>query len=244
MDEFKVTIDQFDGPLDLMLHLISEKQLDLLDLDMNALTDQYMAYIEGMQELHLDVASEYLAELVKLIEYKSKKMLGLKQEEPTEEEYTKEKLVSRLLEYQKYKEASAQLNEMYEDRQLLISKPMSLEADQWMKESEDQPVTGSPYDLMKAMKKVLYRIQIQTPSIASYEVKEISIEDRELEVRARLSSLPETFTFERLLDDCTGSMQKAIATFISVLDLIRQHLLFFTIDEEEEIWLTRGDGNE
>ena len=68
MNEFKVTIDQFSGPLDLMLHLIREKKLDLFDLDMNVLTDQYIAYLNSMQEMHLEVAGEYLAELASLIE--------------------------------------------------------------------------------------------------------------------------------------------------------------------------------
>ena len=71
MNEFKVTIDTFDGPLDLMLHLIKEKQLDLMNLDMNVLTDQYIAYLNQMENLHLEIASEYLSELATLIEYKS-----------------------------------------------------------------------------------------------------------------------------------------------------------------------------
>ena len=81
MEEFKVTIDTFDGPLDLMLHLIQEKQLDLLNLDMNVLTDQYIAYLKGMEKLHLEIAGEYLLELATLIEYKSRKMLPGKKDE-------------------------------------------------------------------------------------------------------------------------------------------------------------------
>ena len=73
--DFKVTIDQFDGPLDLMLHLIKEGELDLFSLDIVKLTDQYLNYIQAMQKLRLDIASEYLVELATLIEYKSKKLL-------------------------------------------------------------------------------------------------------------------------------------------------------------------------
>ena len=75
MEEFKVTIEDFEGPLDLMLHLIKEKELDLFDLDVNVLTDQYIAYLDTMKDMHLEVASEYLVELVSLVEYKSKKLL-------------------------------------------------------------------------------------------------------------------------------------------------------------------------
>lgn len=240
MEEFKVTIDQFSGPLDLMLHLIREKQLDLLDLDMNVLTDQYIAFLDSMQEMHLEVAGEYLAELSSLIEYKSRKMIPGSRDEMEPEEDPKEKLVRRLLEYQQYKEASKQLEEMYESRQKLIGRPMLKEADQWMKESDDVRISGSPYDLLRAMRRMLYRMKIQTPQERSYEVREISIEDRELEVRARLDSLPDTFRFECLLEDCSGNPQKAIATFIAVLDLARQHILFFTVEEDESIWFTRG----
>lgn len=235
-----MTIDQFSGPLDLMLHLIREKKLYLFDLDMNVLTDQYIAYLNSMQEMHLEIAGEYLAELASLIEYKSRKMIPGNEEELEEEEDPKQKLVKRLLEYQQYKEVSRQFEEMYEDRQTKISRPVLEEADQWMKESEEGHVTGTPYDLVKAMRKLLYRMQIEIPKERSFEVKEISIEDRELEVRAKLDHLPDTFAFESLLEDCIGNPQKAIATFIAVLDLARQHILFFTVDEQETIWFSRG----
>ena len=239
MNEFTVTIDQFEGPLDLMLHLIKEKQLDLFNLDMNVLTDQYIAYLDSMTSYHLEIASEYLAELATLIEYKSKKMLGIKEEVETEPD-TKEHLVQRLLEYQKYKEVSEELSSMFEDRFQKIGKPMSKEADQWLEQDQDSPIKGSPYDLYKAMQKIMRRNQLQTPMIKSYEVKEISIEDRELEVRSLIERLPKTFKFEALLEDCRESMQKAIATFISVLDLARLHILVFTVDEQENIWFSKG----
>jgi segregation and condensation protein A len=241
MDEFTVTIDAFNGPLDLMLHLIAEKKLDLFDLDLNVLTDQYCAYIQSMQNLHLEIAGEYLAEMAHLIEIKSKRMIpGSKDEEEGEEEDPKERLVRRLLEYQQYKEVSQQLEQLYEDRQLSLDKPMSQEADQYIRESDDMPVKGSAYDLLKAMQRMLYRMQLNTPMERSVSVKEISIEDRELEVTARLTSLPKTFRFENLLDDCKDSLAKAIATFISVLDLSRRHVLYFTVDDDDVIWFTKG----
>ena len=74
---FTIMIDQFEGPLDLMLHLIKDNKMDLFDLDMNILTDQYLQYLNAMESMHLEVASEYLAELAGLLEYKSKKLLPL-----------------------------------------------------------------------------------------------------------------------------------------------------------------------
>ena len=118
---FTIMIDQFEGPLDLMLHLIKDNKLDLFDLDMNILTDQYLQYLNAMESMHLEVASEYLAELAGLLEYKSKKLLP-REKVVSEEEYEedqREKLVKRLLEYQRYKEVSAQFEQKYEERQLI-----------------------------------------------------------------------------------------------------------------------------
>jgi chromatin segregation and condensation protein Rec8/ScpA/Scc1 (kleisin family) len=78
---FEVETLKFEGPLDLMLHLIHEQQLDIFDLDMEVLTDQYLAYIHAMEDLQLEVESEYLVELATLIEYKSKKLLPKRDDE-------------------------------------------------------------------------------------------------------------------------------------------------------------------
>ena len=116
--EFKIMIDQFEGPLDLMLHLIRENKLDLFDLDMNVLTEQYLAYLDAMESMHLEIASEYLSELAALLEYKSKKLLPREKAEITEEyeEDHRDRLVARLLEYQRFKEVSLMLKESAERR--------------------------------------------------------------------------------------------------------------------------------
>lgn len=242
MEEFKVTIENFDGPLDLMLHLIKEKELDLFDLDVNVLTDQYIAYLSAMQDMHLEVASEYLVELAELIEYKSKKLLP-KDNSELESEYEedpKERLVRRLLEYQQYKEVSASLNALYEDRQKLISKPISSVVDEWISETDNTHLDGNPYDLLKAMERCMRRLQLSKPIETKHIKREISMEKRELEVRAKLDKLPKTFHFKELLDDCQDKPM-FIVTFLAVLDLARQHLLVFTVDDEDNIWFSKGN---
>ena len=82
---FEVETLKFEGPLDLMLHLIHEQQLDIFDLDMSVLTQQYINYLHAMEELHLEIESEYLVELATLIEYKSKKLLPKKEDEEERE---------------------------------------------------------------------------------------------------------------------------------------------------------------
>ena len=243
MEEFKVTIEQFEGPLDLMLHLIKEQELDLFDLDVSILTDQYIAYLNAMSDMHLEIASEYLVELAELIEYKSKKLLPRDKSEINDEyeEDPKERLIKRLLEYQQYKEVSSQLNNLFEERQMLMSKPLSTEIEKWVKSDDSEPYDGNPNDLLRAMRRCLLRMQLTSPMEVRYTQREVSMEDRELVIRAKLDTLPKTFRFERLLED-VHDVPTFIATFLAVLDLARLHTLVFTIDENDVIWFSRGAG--
>lgn len=243
MEAFTIAIEQFEGPLDLMLHLIKEQELDLFDLDVNQLADQYIAYLSAMNDMHLEVASEYLVELAELIEYKSKKLLPKDESEINDEyeEDPKERLIRRLLEYQQIKEVSQQLNLMFEQRQKQMTKPVSNESEQWIKSSDNEPYDGNPNDLLRAMRKCLLRMQLTKPIETRYTKKEISMEDRELVIRAKLDHLPKTFRFEALLEDC-HDVPTFIATFLAVLDLARLHTLVFTIDDDDVIWFSRGVG--
>ena len=212
---FLANIEQFEGPLDLMLHLIREQELDIFDLDLDILTRQYLLYIEEMENLELEVESEYLVELATLVEYKSKKLLP-KDESKIEDEYEedpKERLVRRLLEYQKYKEVSKTLYDAYSDRS---------------------------FQLSKAMSRVIRRLELSKPIETKYTSKELSVDDRILAIKARLKDFDDTFSFETLVDDCR-EVHEVIVTFLAVLDLAKNHILFFSTDENDNIWFTRGD---
>lgn len=240
---FEITIDQFEGPLDLMLHLIKENKLDLFDLNMDTLTDQYLAYLNTMEAMHLEVASEYLSELAGLIEYKSKKLLP-REKVLIEEEYEedqRDKLVKRLLEYQRFKEVSQIFQKQYEDRQKLMSKPMSQETGQWMKVIVDENVQGNPYDLVKAMNKVLRRLALSQPYETKVTVKEMSVDERKAQMIQRLSHWSGKMSFETLCSDCTN-LHMVIVSFLAVLDMIRLKLITYMIDEEEMIWIIKGEG--
>ena len=240
--KFTVTIDQFEGPLDLMLHLIKENKLDLFDLDMNVLTTQYIEFIHQMKDLHLEIASEYLSELASLIEYKSKKLLP-REEVQVEEEYEEDqrtKLVARLVEYQKYKEISEKLRIDYENRQKHFTRPVSPLVEQWSITIEsDTPENQSPYVLLKAMNRVLQRMILLKPYETKVTIKELSVEERLEQIKERLKDSNNTISFETLCDDCS-SLHMVIVTFLSILDLIHQKWLDFTIDSEDHIYVKRG----
>ena len=241
---FEVETLKFEGPLDLMLHLIHEQQLDIFDLDLEVLTDQYINYLHTMEELQLEVESEYLVELATLIEYKSKKLLPKKENEEDEDlEDPKDKLVRRLLEYQKYKEVSKSLYDSYVERQDQLSKPVSFDEIVKHRNDPDQKIEGDPYDLLKAMNKVLRRLQLSRPLDIKFTQKELSPEDRILQIKARLKDLPETFSFETLIEDC-DNLHEYVITFIAILDMAKDHYLTFTIDDNESIWFSRGSNNE
>ena len=241
---FEVETLKFEGPLDLMLHLIHEQQLDIFDLDLSVLTDQYINYLHQMEELHLEVESEYLVELSTLIEYKSKKLLPKKADEPDDDfEDPKDKLVRRLLEYKKYKEVTKTLYDSFVERQDQLAKPVSFDEIVKMNNDEEQKIEGDPYDLLKAMNKVLRRLQLSRPLDIKFTQKELSPEDRILEIKARLKDLPETFSFDTLIEDC-DNIHEYVITFIAILDMAKDHYLTFTIDDNDNIWFSRGTNND
>ena len=111
--EYEVKIDAFEGPLDLLLHLIKESKVDIWDIKIVDITDQYLNYIQAMENLNLNVASEYLVMASELIEMKSKMLLPrVADNEEVEEEDPREVLIKRLVEYQKYKDMTKNFKEL------------------------------------------------------------------------------------------------------------------------------------
>lgn len=236
---FQAELDKFDGPLDLMLHLIREQKLDIMDLDMDILTEQYLNYLNKLEELNLEVESEYLVELSVLIEYKAKKLLP-KEKISLEGEYEedpKDRLVKRLLEYQRYKQASMNLYDNYLQRSDQYAKSLS-SYEMFKKEEVENNFEGNPNDLLKAMNKLLRRLQLSKPLETKYTEKEISVDERSLEIKAKLMHLPEVFNFEELVKDCKN-VHLFVVTFLAVLDLARNQILQFNVDQNENIWLRR-----
>lgn len=108
---YEVKLDAFNGPLDLLLHLIQKIEIDIYDIPMKELTEQYMQYIHAMNQLEINVASEYLVMASELLMIKSKMLLPQTEESDELEEDPREDLVGRLIEYQNYKEYTEILNE-------------------------------------------------------------------------------------------------------------------------------------
>ncbi len=237
---FVVTIDQFDGPLDLMIHLIKEKDLDIFDLDIAELADQYIAYIHQMQQMHLDVASEYLVELAMLIEYKSKKLLPVQENDLIDDyEEQKKDLVERLIEYQKYKEITAQFDQMYRERAQMHDKVQSEIASDWIS-GETSYKDTSPYELIKAMKRVLNRYAMANPYEVSVTTQRTTAEEREKQLVKRYRSYDrkQSFTLSEMMEDCRD-VYDVVVTFLAVLNMVNNSYLVFAINKDE-VYFKKG----
>ena len=109
--KYSIKIENFEGPLDLLCHLIDKNKMDIYDINLSAITDQYIDYIKMMEEMNLDVTSEFLVMSSTLLYLKSKHLLPKVQED--EEEITEEELIRRIIEYKKYKEITSKFKENY-----------------------------------------------------------------------------------------------------------------------------------
>ena len=120
--KYNIVIDNFEGPLDLLCHLIEVNKMDIYDVNINEITDQYIEFINKMEAMDLEITSEFLLMASNLLYLKSKKLLP-RQEEP-EEMLTEEELIQRIVEYKKYKESTSGLRALYEEnkKEYLLAK--------------------------------------------------------------------------------------------------------------------------
>lgn len=220
---FEVSFEQFSGPLDLMLYLIKDHKLDLFDLNIELLADQYIAFINQAQDNKLDIATEYLSELAGLIEFKSKRLLPRDTSllDADDVEDSEQDLVRRLIEYQRYKEVSIELAQRFDERSKQFSSPISNNLFKSIKTQLNESITyeQTPYDLMNAMAKVMARFKLSNPLDVSFESKELAIDDVIDDLRARFSNF-NLMSLDEVLNH-SRTIQHAIVTFLAVLDLIR-----------------------
>lgn len=226
--EYKVTINDFEGPMDLLLHLVKSQNIDIIDLNVEEITEQYLGYIKEAEELNLDIASEYLTLAAELIEIKSSSLLPKK--EVLEDEYEedpRERLIQRLIEYQKYKEVIPTLKEMEEERKNYFSKsPNNL------KEFQDD--TNINYGdlnidiLMNAFQKFLERKQEEKPLNTKITKKEYSISVRSREIKDVLVKKRKV-SFDELFEIVTKDY--VVVTFLSILSMAKKGELLITQED-------------
>ncbi|MBS4191095.1 segregation/condensation protein A [Bacillus sp. FJAT-49705] len=242
---YNVKIDAFEGPLDLLLHLINRLEIDIYDIPVAEITEQYLLYIHTMQELQLDIASEYLVMAATLLAIKSKMLLPKHEEELLENEYSIEEeenpmdeLVERLIEYRKYKEAAVELKELEQERGLIFTKPPSDLSD-FAKEikPEKTDINVTLYDMLGAFQKLLRRQKLQKPLTTKIARQEIPIEKRMDEILNDLKEYKGRKSFNDLFP--IPDREQIVVTFLAVLELIKRKEIHMEQERNfSEIFLT------
>lgn len=219
---YKVKIDTFEGPLDLLLHLVNELEIDIYDIPVAEITEQYMNYIHAMQRIELNIASEYLVMAATLLAIKSAMLLP-KKEIVSEDEYEedpREELITRLIEYRKYKEAAEQLKEKeLEENQIFTRTPVQF----------DDLFTNTPvvrgdisiYDMLHALEKVFKRKTWNAPLETTVNRVEISIEQRMNEILELVQKQKAPILFEDLFP--FPSRNHIVTTFLAILQLLKNN---------------------
>ena len=229
-EEYIVALDDFNGPLDLLLHLIKEKEMDLMHIELSKVVEQYLAYIEQFQRLNLEIASEYLVMASYLIELKSK-MLIPKEEVKIEEDYEedpREALIARLVEYQKYKNIVSSFEKMKEERSKYYIKPTSSLEEYVVDVSNAIPDDLDLYDLLKAMQKMYSRKLLSKPLVTNVSKKEVSIDECLDDIRSRIKKFKK-IAFEDLFE--TMDVQHFVVNFLAILILANKNELNITQSE-------------
>ena len=224
MYNFKIL--DFEGPLDLLLHLIKEDKMDIMNIEIVSLTNQYLSYIENMESLNIVVASEYLTLASELIYLKSRYLLPNDKKDEEDEEFinAKENLINRLIEYKNYKEMTGVFKELEEKRQEVFTKvPSSL------KEYETNSVKVSDDitldDLLKAFSKYLERKKYLEPLSTKVTTREMSVEERSYEIKTLLKTRKKVEFFD-LFDNI--SKPYVVITFLSILEMAKNKELVIT----------------
>ncbi len=214
--EANFIINDFEGPLDLLLHLIKTSKMDIYDIKIEEITSQYLDFINRMNELNLDVASEYLVMASELTLIKSKMLLP-RHEDEEEEEDPRENLVNRLIEYQRYKEMIDEFKSLERDRKDIFTKdPMNLyEYSDPIKNDGDITLDN----LVEALNKFLQRKEDEKPLETKIARKELLVTDRTNEIRSLLKKKKKISFFD-LFEIKTR--EYVVVTFLSILEMAKK----------------------
>ena len=222
LPDYPVKLANFEGPLDLLLHLIKKNEVNVYDVPIVLITDQYLEYLDLMQELDLDVAGEFLVMAASLIHIKSRTLVPRIEtgEENDDEEDPRDALVRRLLEHQKFKAAAELLHERETIRSAQWTRPDGLVED----------IAGEPFErdlevdlfsLLQAFQAVIARNKERPPLALPAEI--VPIETRIEQLLERLSEV-DACGFEELFEGAS-SRADVLTTFLALLEMIRLQLV-------------------
>lgn len=228
---YHVTIDQFEGPLDLLLYLIKQNDLDIVNIPIAFITEQYLKYIDGMETIDVDVAGEFIVVAAELMQIKSQMLLPQMPSLEKEELDPRADLVRRLLEYQRYKEAAGTLQARHQlERDVYV--PLSPER---VPKDVEGPIDGNVYYLITAFQKILKRM----PKDKYHEVRvdRISVNTRIMAIIGDLQT-KKMMTLEQMIP-ANPTRFDVVVTFLALLEMGRLRMIeIHQAGHREQIYVT------
>lgn len=220
---YEIKLEFFEGPLDLLIHLLRENEVDIYDIPIARITKQYLDYLETLRDLNLEIAGEFLVMAATLTHIKSQMLLPSPEIDDLDEEFGADprlELVERLLEYQRFKEAAEQLRQREIERLNSFTRGELPELP--LGQGEDGALCEvSLFDLVEALKEILARIPEE--SLYDVTVEAMSVTDRIAWLMDRLES-SEHFVFQELFDGAQSRLE-VIAAFQALLEVVRLRLV-------------------
>ncbi len=215
-DGYTFRLEGFEGPLDLLLHLIQKNQLDIFNIPIALITEQYLEYLRLMKVLNLDIAGEYLLMASTLLQIKSRMLLPKSlEEEEEEEEDPRAELVRRLLEYQKYKQAASELEKRpLLDRDVFI-RLLAVEPEPI---AEEERIEANLFELLEAFRKILERVKVET--FHEVALEHVSVEDKIQEILTLLEKENRSMAFHRLFPE-QATRRVVVVTLLAILELVK-----------------------
>lgn len=220
--EIDFKINDFEGPLDLLLHLIKESKMDIMNIEIELITKQYMDFLDQTEKMNLEISSEYLVLAAELLEIKSKMLLPNNKnvEEETVED-PREELVNRLLEYQAYKDITKVLQEKETLRKEIYTKlPENIK--NYIDEDKEIHCDVTLDDLIQAFQKYYQRKIDSRPLQTKVTVNEISVSSRRYDIKRLLKSKKKVSFFELFP---VVTKEYIVATFLAILEMAKNNEL-------------------
>ena len=218
-NEYQFKLSQFEGPLDLLLHLVKEAKIDIKDIFVSEITEQYLKYMETITEEDVERSGEFIEMAATLIEIKSKKILPKQEELPEGEETEEQRLIRRLEEYKLFKEQSEKLKQIEDvDRMFKNPEPGS---------GDIKYVLGSlSFDgLLESFSKLLARVQARAASIQEKKIEKerFTVAQKIAQIKDRLTEKKKVY-FSELFEDATDKIE-VINTFLALLELLKHQVV-------------------
>ncbi|MYE89088.1 hypothetical protein F4X33_08860 [Candidatus Poribacteria bacterium] len=235
---YAIKLDVFEGPLDLLLHLIQQNEMDITDVSIAQITEQYLEYLNLMEMLDLDVASEFLVMAATLLHLKSQIILPSKS---PDESYTfkdREELVQQLLEYKQFKEAAQTLDYYATSHEKVYGRSVDSHAD--VEDLQEVQIKATLFDLLSAFQYVTEREFSIDDVYEEIQEEQITVEEK-MDFLERMLNTGEQIRFDELFPEYASKLER-IVTFLAILELIRlQRVVAVQSGHFDNIYIVKRD---